>query len=202
MELRDDFEEQFLASTDSNTSANDSDNDSDNDSAAGSTRSEKESQLEPVQVQFTYHKWDKVQQCYSEATGRRTFELQVVYTSSDEEEWLPTVEGQPAVEAEDEDMEEEEMYTTPHANLCVSPTNPPFSSSMTGQLNIEPAVSRQLGYRAAALKMEPPQKFKGDGGVSPEDWRLKICNYCKITGVDQHPDTHTAVVCSLLGEEL
>ena len=123
-----------------------------------------------------------------------------MYTSSDEEEWLPA--GQPAVEAEKEDMEEEEMYTTPHANLCVSPTNPPFGSSMTGQLNIEPAVSRQLGYRAAALKMEPPQKFKGDGDVSLEDWRLKISNYCKITGVDQHPDTHTAVVCSLLGEDL
>ena len=111
-------------------------------------------------------------------------------------------EGQPAALTEEEDREEEEMYTTPHANLYVSPTNPPFSSSMTGQLNIEPAVSRQLGYRAAALKMEPPQKFKGDGGVSLEDWRLKISNYCKITGVDQHPDTHTAVVCSLLGEEL
>ena len=52
MELRDDFEEQFLASTDSNTSASDSDN----DSAAESTHSEKESQLEPVQVQFKYHK--------------------------------------------------------------------------------------------------------------------------------------------------
>ena len=193
--------------------------DSDSDSADSDSRSEKEAQLQPVQVQFHYHKWDKVLQCYVDATLKRTFELQFVYTSSDEEEWLPeemeaggqpAVEeeagGQPAVESESRAqtvVEEEGVHSTPatqsqrasHRTASHQPSAPP-SAHPNQQLS-----ARRVSYRAA-IKLPTPPKFMGDGKVSLEDWRLKMDNYCQLTEADQNPEYHQSVVASLLGANL
>jgi len=196
----DSSEDQAISNTDDSVS---DDSDSGDDSDASLSSREKRAQLQPKDVQHRYHLWDEHNNCFKEATVKRTVRLYFEYTSSDEEEWLPpAMEEQPAVEAAVEQPvvgEEETEEESEEEDLAFStPASQP--APRTDQLD-QPA-SRPLTFKGAAIHVKTPAVFEGDEGKGLDEWRSELDLYCKVTGSDRFPGVDAAIAASLLGDDL